>query len=358
MSKARMLSIVVPAYNEAESLPLLVDAIVPVLDALPDWAWELILVDDGSTDGSAEFMRELAARRAGVRAVLLRSNFGKSAGLMAGFREARGEVVITMDADLQDDPQEIPAFLETIDEGYDLVSGWKKERNDPLEKRLASRFFNAVVRKVSGVKLHDNNCGFKAYRRWCIKAIELKGNQHRFVAAILAWRGAKIAEIPVRHHRRQFGTSKYGIARYFDGAFDLMTLLLLTKFSQKPLYFFALVGMPFVMLGGLIVAYLLVNHILYKLTGTIGFEMTARPLLIIAVFLLLGGMLIWLIGLLAELVLRSTTLDKGYWVKDVVDASSARPPTAGSLAEPAPDAHRSTDEEIRGKAPPAEVVRR
>jgi len=333
-NEPRMLSIVVPAYNEAQSLPLLVEAVVPVLAALPGWTWELILVDDGSTDGTAELMRKLAASRPGIRAVLLRSNFGKSAALMAGFREANGEVVITLDADLQDDPQEIPAFLDTIDEGYDLVSGWKKARNDPLEKRLASRFFNAVVRRVSGVKLHDNNCGFKAYRRWCIKAIELRGNQHRFVAAILAWRGAKIAEIPVRHHRRQFGVSKYGIARYFDGAFDLMTLLLLTKFSQKPLYFFALVGLPPVVLGALIGSYLLINHILFKLTGTMGFEMNARPLLIIAVFLLLGGMLVWLIGLLAELVLRSTTFDKGYWVKDVIGTNAARLPAAPPISNP------------------------
>jgi len=336
----RSLSIVVPAYNEAESLRPLVDAIVPVVDALPGWTWELILVDDGSTDGTTAIMRELAASRPGVRAVLLRSNFGKSAALMAGFREAEGEVVVTMDADLQDDPQEIPAFLETIAEGYDLVSGWKKERNDPLEKRLASRFFNAVVRKVSGVGLHDNNCGFKAYRRWCVKAIELRGNQHRFVAAMLAWRGARIAELPVRHHRRRFGASKYGIGRYFDGAFDLVTLLLLTKFSQKPLYFFALVGLPFVALGGLVAGYLLVNHVLYKLTGTIGFEMTARPLLIIAVFLLLGGMLIWLIGLLAELVLRSSTLEQGYWVRDVVGGSPVRERSGGSPPAGAPGTRR------------------
>ncbi len=156
--------------------------------------WEIVLVDDGSTDGTTALMARLASEKPGVKAVLLRTNFGKSAAMMAGFNEAKGDIVFTMDADLQDDPEEIPAFIEKIESGYDLVSGWKKKRNDPLEKRLPSKLFNWVVRKVSGVDLHDNNCGFKAYRRWCIKALSLRGNQHRFVAAILSWRGARSAK--------------------------------------------------------------------------------------------------------------------------------------------------------------------
>jgi glycosyltransferase involved in cell wall biosynthesis len=339
MSDARALSIVIPAYNEVHSLSQLVAGIVAVIERLPLASWEIVLVDDGSTDGTTALMARLAAERPGVKAVLLRRNFGKSAALMAGFRETSGDIVITMDADLQDDPREIPAFIDRIEEGFDLVSGWKKERHDPLEKRLASRLFNFVVQKVSGVPLHDNNCGFKAYRKWCVGSLELRGNQHRFVGAILSWRGARIAEIPVAHHKRQHGLSKYGIARYFHGAFDLLTLLLLTKFSQNPLYFFALVGLPFVVLGGAIGTYLLVNHILNLIDATMGFPLTTRPLLIVAVFLLLTALLMFLIGLVAELVLRSATLGKGYWVREVV-AGKASGPQPAKVPEDGEDASR------------------
>ena len=339
MKTASSLSIVVPAYNERESLPILIDGIVTVLQEIDCPSWEVIFVDDGSTDGTAELMTRFALEMSGVKAVLLRTNFGKSAAMMAGFSEAKGDIVFTMDADLQDDPREIPNFIEKIESGYDLVSGWKKKRNDPLEKRLPSLFFNWIVRKISGVELHDNNCGFKAYRRWCVEGLSLHGNQHRFVAAILSWSGARIGEIPVRHHERRFGTSKYRFARYFHGAADFATLILLTKFSQNPLYFFGLIGLPLVLLGVLQGGYLLVNHILYLTTSTMGFPLTNRPLLIIAVFLFLMGLIIFLIGLLAELVLRSTALESGYRVKEVVEggsgsASSTGRPTPTSMANP------------------------
>jgi glycosyltransferase involved in cell wall biosynthesis len=339
MSDAGALSIVVPAYNEMQSLAPLVDGIIAAVERLPLASWEIILVDDGSTDGTTTLMSRLATERHGIKAVLLRRNFGKSAALMAGFREATGDIVITMDADLQDDPTEIPAFIDKIEQGFDLVAGWKKQRHDPLEKRLASRVFNSVVRKVSGLPLHDTNCGFKAYRRWCVNSIELRGNQHRFVAAILSWRGARIVEIPITHHKREYGLSKYGVARYFHGAFDLLTLLLLTKFSQNPLYFFALVGLPFVGLGGAIGTYLLVNHIIHLIDANLGFQLTTRPLLIVAVFLLLTGLLMFLIGLVAELVLRSATLGKGYWVREVI-ASEAVHPQSASVSSNQPSASR------------------
>jgi glycosyltransferase involved in cell wall biosynthesis len=320
MSDAPDLSIVVPAFNEVESLPALVERTIAAVTALGGRTWELILVDDGSTDGTTALVRRLASEVPGVKAVVLRTNFGKSAALMAGFEESRGEIVITMDADLQDDPAEIPAFIAEIESGFDLVSGWKRDRQDPLEKRIASRIFNAVVRKASGLALHDSNCGFKAYRRWCVQAVQIRGNQHRYIPAILSWCGAKIAEIPVRHHPRTTGKSKYGMSRYLHGAIDLATLVLLTKFSQKPLYLFAMIGLPVLALGGLIGAWLLVNHLLYLSFGTVGFPLTIRPLLIIAVFLFLMGLLIFLIGLIAELVLRASTGGKGYWVGDVVSA--------------------------------------
>ena len=349
MSEPHTLSIVIPAYNEVQSLPLLVDGIVSAVERMPLASWEIVLVDDGSTDGTAALMTRLASSRPGIKAVLLRTNFGKSAALMAGFREAAGDIVITMDADLQDDPVEIPAFVETIDQGYDLVSGWKKERHDPLEKRLASRFFNAVVRNVSGVRLRDNNCGFKAYRRWCLEGLELRGNQHRFIPAILSWRGARIAEIPVLHHPRRFGKSNYGITRYFHGAADLLTLLLLTKFSQKPLYFFALIALPFFVLGGLVGGWLLYNHVLYVINPAMGFQLTTRPLLIIAVFLVLAGLLMFLIGLLAELVLRTSSLGKGYSVREVVTADR----TPREAAAERPKAESQPDARVPEESRPA-----
>ena len=328
MKTASSLSIVVPAYNEIESLSILVDGILAVLQGIDCPSSEIVLVDDGSTDGTADLMSALASETRGVKAVLLRRNFGKSAAMMAGFNEAQGDIVITMDADLQDDPEEIPKFIEKLESGYDLVSGWKKKRNDPLEKRLPSLFFNWIVRTVSRVELHDNNCGFKAYRRWCVKGLSLHGNQHRFVAAMLSGSGARIGEIPVRHHERRFGTSKYGVVRYFHGAADFATLILLTKFSQSPAYLFGLVGLPLLLLGTLIGGYLGVNHVLNLVDATIGFPLTTRPMLIVAVFLFLMGLLILLIGLLAEMILRAATGEKGYWVKEVVGRSDAAAPRA------------------------------
>jgi len=333
MSATPALSIVVPAYNELQSLRALVEQTVAALEDMQCKSWEIILVDDGSTDGTTELMRQLAAERPGIRAVLLRSNFGKSAALTAGFEEATGRIIITMDADLQDDPAEIPRFVAKIESGFDLVSGWKKSRQDPLEKRLSSLVFNYAVRKTSGLALHDINCGFKAYRSWCVTAFEIRGNQHRFIPAILARRGARIAEIEVRHRAREFGASKYGVKRYLQGAVDLTTLILLTRFSQKPLYFFALVGMPLVGLGALIGAYLVVNHVLFKVFHTVGFELTNRPLLIVAAVLFLIGLQIFLIGLLAELVLRSPTFGKGYWVTEIVDRDSPRDERTGARGQ-------------------------
>lgn len=333
MSATPALSIVVPAYNEVQNLQPLMEQMVAVMERIECESWEIILVDDGSTDGTTELVRRLATERPGVRAVLLRANFGKSAALMAGFEQAAGEIVITMDADLQDDPVEIPRFLTKIESGFDLVSGWKKIRHDSLEKRLASRVFNYMVRKTSGLGLHDMNCGFKAYRSWCVKALEIRGNQHRFIPPILARRGARVAEIQVTHRPRQFGTSKYGVTRYLQGATDLATLILLTKFAQKPLYLFALVGLPLLGLGVLIGGYLVVNHILYKIFHTIGFELTNRPLLIVAAVLFLVGLQIFLIGLLAELVLRSSTFGTGYWVREIVGGDSPLDGKAGARAQ-------------------------
>ena len=318
MSNAIALSVVVPAYNEVKSIRLLVDQCVAALAPLDLGAWEIVLVDDGSGDGTPDVMRELARERPGVKAILLRAHVGKAAALMAGFHEARGQLIITMDADLQDDPAEIPRFIAAIESGLDLVSGWKKERHDPVQRRIFSRVFNYVLRKTSGVTLHDANCGFKAYRRWCIVDLEIRGNQHRFIPAILEQRGARIGEIEVRHRARPFGASKYGPARYAQGPIDLATMLLLTRFAQKPLYFFALVGLPLLALGAVIGGVLVVSHILHLIDPAIGMELTIRPLLIIAAVLLLAGLQIFLIGLVAELVLQSSRIEKSYDIREVV----------------------------------------
>jgi glycosyltransferase involved in cell wall biosynthesis len=333
MVRAVALSVVVPAYNEVKSIRLLVEQCVAALEPLDIGPWEIVLVDDGSGDGTPDVMRELARERTGVRAVLLRAHVGKAAALMAGFHEALGGLIITMDADLQDDPAEIPRFIAAIEGGLDLVSGWKKERHDPVQRRVFSRVFNYVLRKTSGVTLHDANCGFKAYRRWCIVDLEIRGNQHRFIPAILEQRGARIGEIEVRHRARPFGASKYGPARYAQGPIDLATMLLLTRFAQKPLYFFALVGLPLLALGALIGGVLVASHVLHLIDPAIGMELTIRPLLIIAAVLLLAGLQIFLIGLIAELVQQSSRIEKSYDIREIVFSAEQGgdvPPIAAS----------------------------
>ncbi len=333
MSESVALSVVIPAYNEVKSVRPLVDECVAALEGLGRAPWEIVLVDDGSTDGTDEVMRGLVRERAGVKALLLRAHAGKSAALMAGFHVARGDVVITMDADLQDDPAEIPRFMSALDGGLDLVSGWKKERHDPVQRRVLSRVFNYVLRKASGLSLHDANCGFKAYRRWCVEGLEIRGNQHRFIPAVLERRGARVGEIEVRHRARPFGASKYGPARYAQGPIDLATMLLLTRFAQKPLYFFALVGLPLFALGALIVAWLVGSHVLHLLDPGLGAQLTIRPLLVISAILILAGLQIFLIGLLAEFVLQSSRIERSYDIREIVaGAPSAARPGAGDAA--------------------------
>ncbi len=300
------LSVVIPVFNEAESLNLLHQKIVSMIQRNPQIKdWELIFVDDGSSDQSPQIIEQLAQTEPQTSALFLRMNFGKAAALQAGFEHAKYEFIVTMDSDLQDDPEEIPRLINKALEGYDLVSGWKKDRNDPTEKRWASKFFNTVVRFASGLQLHDFNCGLKLYRSWCLKELNLRGNQHRYIPVLLFWKGAKVTELPVRHFSRQFGTSKYGLARYFYGAFDLLTTMLVTRFAPNPLYFFAAFAVPLLGLGMALGLYLLLFHIFYLLELPFGLQLNNRPLLTIAVFLFLMGLQIGLIGLVAELIVRA-----------------------------------------------------
>jgi glycosyltransferase involved in cell wall biosynthesis len=289
------ISVVIPLLNEKESLPELVRGIAAVLDGLGH-AWEIIFIDDGSSDGSYEVITKLHAEHAGrLRAYRFTRNYGKAAALAVGFEKASGDVIITMDADLQDDPAAIPDMLKKLDEGWDLVSGWKKVRRDPLEKRLPSKLFNAVVSLMSGVRLHDFNCGFKAYRAHVAKGLDVYGERHRFLPALAHWDRQRVTEIAVPHHARKFGKSKYGLSRYYKGLLDLVTLIFLRKYLKNPLHFFGLLGLLFIAAGAGVLAYFGVEWMVTR-------EMHIRPLTILSLGSIIVGIQFVSIGLLGEMI--------------------------------------------------------
>ncbi len=287
-------SLVIPLYNEAESLPELHAALAASLMPYADRC-EMIFVDDGSADGSFERLKALREGDKRVKVVRLRSNQGKAVALAAGFREALGKNIITLDADLQDDPKEIPRFLQKLEEGYDLVSGWKVMRHDPWLRRLLSAIFNRVTSGLTGVRLHDFNCGFKAYRRAVIDELRLYGELHRFIPALANWRGFRIAEIEVEHHPRKYGRSRYGAERIPRGFFDLLTVLMLTRYTTRPLHLFGLFGMVVGLVGFGIVAYLSIGWLF-------GNWIAGRPLFLMGVLMLIAGIQLVSFGLLAEMI--------------------------------------------------------
>lgn len=291
------LSVVVPAMNEAGNVSALHEAIVAVLEPA-DMAFELIFVDDGSTDGTWEAIVALAERDARVVGLRHRRNFGKARGLATGFAAAAGELVLTMDADLQDDPAEITRFLDKLDDGYDLVSGWKQRRQDPLGKTLPSRVFNATVRLVSGVPLHDFNCGFKIYRRDVLQNIRLYGELHRFTPVLAHAEGFRVGELPVRHHPRRWGTSKYGWSRLVKGFLDLLTVTFLTEYRQRPMHVLGVPGLAALATGGVLGLWLTAEKVL---TGA---SIGNRPLLLLAVLLVVVGVQFFGLGLLGELLVH------------------------------------------------------
>jgi glycosyltransferase involved in cell wall biosynthesis len=286
-------SLVIPVYDEAESLPLLYEELQQTLQRLP-WSTELIFVDDGSSDGSNLILRQIFERDERVQLIELRRNFGKSAALHAGFSAARGTHIVTLDADLQDVPAEIPRLLGAL-EHADLVSGWKRPRRDPLTKRLPSLWFNLVVRLLTGVPLHDFNSGLKAYRAEVLRELPLYGELHRYIAVLAYARGFRVTELPVEHRARRFGRSKFGARRFASGFFDLLTVLFLTQFTRRPLHLFGWFGLVALGLGILINAYL---SALWFLGQPIGH----RPLLTLGVLLMTIGAQFFLTGLLAELI--------------------------------------------------------
>lgn len=303
------LSIIVPSFNEQDSIGELHRDIVNACDAR-GYSWELIFVDDGSTDATPQRLADLAQQDGRVRVVTFRRNFGKAAALDAGFQRARGEIIITADADLQDDPSEIPKFIDLIESGYDVVSGWKQVRHDPLGKTLPSKLFNGVVSRVSGVKLNDFNCGFKAYRAEALKGLRLYGELHRFIPVLVHWRGYRVGEMVVNHRPRKFGHSKYGLERLLKGLFDLMTVMLTTRFSARPLHIFGGAGFIFGAIGTLCLLYLAVLWTLGL--GPIG----SRPLLTFGWLFVVVGVQLISMGLLAELIQRQRVSDPlGYAIR-------------------------------------------
>jgi len=298
--EAHALSIVIPAKDEEESLPLVVARIMAAGAASGQIVRDIVLVDDGSSDNTWGVMAELAADNEVIQAIRLRRNFGKATALMVGIGACRGDVIITMDADLQDDPDEISRFVETLDRGFDLVSGWKQERHDPLNKTVPSRLFNKVTAAISGVKLNDFNCGFKAYRREIFDAIQLYGELHRYVPVLANALGYRIAEIPVRHHARRFGTSKYGVARYLRGFLDLLTVVLITRFAYRPGHLFGGIGSLLAAGGSVALGYLIALKVL---TGA---SIGNRPLLLLGVMAVIVGVQLILFGMLAELIIHRT----------------------------------------------------
>lgn len=314
-NKQRKLSVVVPFYNEEASLaPLyskLIDNIELVMKEKYISDYEILFVNDGSTDFSEEKIIQIVKQDNRVVLLNMRRNFGKSRALQIAFEYAQGDIVITMDADLQDDPCEIKRFIEKIDEGYDLVSGWKMNRHDPLEKTLPSKIFNFITSKFSGIRLHDFNCGFKAYRKEVVKNIHVYGEFHRYIPILAARNGFKIAEIAVKHHERKYGVSKFGGERYLRGLFDAFSVLFLLKFYYRPMYFFGKIGLLLFGLGFVICSYL---SFIWFLGESIGH----RPLLILGVLFILVGLQSISFGLLANIIIDKQDQNEAVCVKSVI----------------------------------------
>ena len=292
------LSIVVPLYNEAESLPPLVEQLLAALRPLGR-SFELVLVDDGSSDDTAAVLRHLAAQTPELVAVLLRRNYGQTPAMSAGFDASRGALIVTLDGDLQNDPADIPLLLDRLEQGYDLVSGWRHQRQDPaMSRKLPSRVANRLIARVTGVRLHDYGCSLKAYRRELVEDMNLYGELHRFLPALAFIEGARISEVKVNHRARSFGSSKYGIDRTFRVLMDLLTVWFMKRFLTRPMYVFGFGGLLSVALGLVLSLYLLG----LKLQG---FDIGSRPLLLVAVLALICGVQLFCFGLLAELQMRT-----------------------------------------------------
>lgn len=305
---------VVPLFNEDESLAELVEWVLKVVKR-ENLSTEIILIDDGSKDRSWEVIEELQQKYPEVKGIKFRRNYGKSAALNIGFKEAKGRVVITMDADLQDSPDEIPELVDLIkNQGFDLISGWKKNRHDPLSKTLPSRFFNGVTRWISKIPLHDFNCGLKAYRSEVVKSIEVYGEMHRYIPLLAKWAGFyKIGEKVVQHYPRKYGVSKFGFERFINGFLDLLSITFVGKFAKRPMHFFGALGTLFFLAGFIMLAVLTFNKLVYEQGG-----IADRPLFFLGILVLIIGTQLFVTGFLAELVVRSNPERNSYLIEKTV----------------------------------------
>ena len=305
INKSNPLSIVIPVFNEEESIKQLYSEICQV-GKENNIEFEIIYVDDGSTDGTFRIIEDIYNADKRVKAIKFRKNKGKAAGLAAGFSVSRGDFIITMDGDLQDDPAEIPSLLKKLDQGYDLVSGWKIKRKDPLSKRIPSLIYNKVTSLLSRIPIHDFNCGLKIYRRDVIEKLRLYGELHRFIPVLAKWEGFSIGEVKVNHRKRRFGKTKYGFSRFFKGLFDFITVLFLTKYMKRPLHFFGIIGLLSSFSGAAIIIYLVILK-LKKFS-----YLSNRPLLFIGVMLLIIGVQFISIGLIGEMITRTHSKENNF----------------------------------------------
>jgi glycosyltransferase involved in cell wall biosynthesis len=304
-------SIVVPLLNEDESLGELYSQILAAMKPLAK-PFEVIFVDDGSTDKSFSVLQEMHARDPRVKVVQFRRNFGKSAALSVGFREAEGDFVITMDADLQDDPAEIPGMIEMLNQGYDLVSGWKKRRHDPLSKTIPSKIANSVTAMMTGIPIHDMNCGLKAYRREVVKDVNVYGELHRYIPALAHWAGFRVGEKVVNHRPRQFGHTKFGIGRFSRGFLDLLTVLFTTRYIRRPLHLFGVWGINSFLIGVMIDGYLSIEWLL-GLTS-----LSNRPLFLLGILFIIIGVQFVSFGLLGEMINRQQRDESTYSIREIL----------------------------------------
>ena len=304
---ASKVSIVVPLFNEEESLQPLASEITKVCTE-SHLDFEVIFVDDGSTDNSLKVIKDICRTDTHYKYVSFQKNYGKSAALQVGFARVTGGYVITMDADLQDDPKEIPNLLKKLNEGYDLVSGWKKVRYDPFIKRQSSKFFNFVTRVMSGIKLHDFNCGLKAYRRAVVRQIKVYGELHRYMPVLAHWQGFTVTEIPVQHHPRRYGKTKFGISRFFKGFIDLVTVTFVTRYIKRPMHLFGFLGAFSFFVGFLVNGYLTLEWIYGK-------PLSNRPMLFLGMLLIIVGVQFFSVGLLGEMMVHNSQSDKEYTIK-------------------------------------------